>query len=838
MASRAPRSGRAARPAGWFAALLALGGSTASAQAEPLWCAAEPLAATTALWASFAPASPPAAEASPAADWEAVQQVLDDAAAGPDAVRAARERLLSLCAALPELADQLDLFDGLFALRGAPSAADCERLAQATESVLPSLALEAQVAHVTCLLRTDDRRAEAALDGLHRRYAELPDHQALELLRAEHRERRSELRGALLTLRQLDLEHPGSPAAAVARAHLARLAERGERSAPLTPVEQVDRAARLVRSGPPELARQALEALREAPLTPRLRAEVRLLAARLARVEGRFDEARALLREARGLSPEVGDDPEAVARTAADLDAAAARSAEEAREELRAMGFGRTLRRVSASRLERMVHAAARSGLSDELGALLDELLRRGDVSCALREEAAIAAAGSADGRVAQLLEGCPSLRARYHRARALERSGQREAAVAALREVAASDDTDTGFYALWSEARLEALDAPAAPATNEATDTLDDALALGPLALTPMELPPPGPWSLAALELGTGKLGTRRGPTLALPPLREAVDAAGEVLAPPEEAGHDERPTLSDEEVLALLDRIGAEHAAGLPWIARARARLVVGDEAGATEELFTAWAAWHQASGGRPLRAGLDAVYRGAEAGRIPTDLTLRRLRRGLSPAERARLADVAEHLGDYGLAVRFGGASRVAARPRPYADLVHAAAARHGLDPNLLWAVMRVESIYNPRIVSYAGAIGLLQIMPRTGRLIAHRLGRADFTEADLLEPATNIEFAAWYLRSLLDRFDGRLPLAIAAYNGGPHNVRRWMAEHADALPVDALCERIPFEQTFRYVRRVLHHLRAYRAEAGLGLPALEPARPADAVDTVAF
>jgi soluble lytic murein transglycosylase len=263
-----------------------------------------------------------------------------------------------------------------------------------------------------------------------------------------------------------------------------------------------------------------------------------------------------------------------------------------------------------------------------------------------------------------------------------------------------------------------------------------------------------------------------------------------------------------------------------------------VVGDEAGATEELFTAWAAWHQASGGRPLRAGLDAVYRGAEAGRIPTDLTLRRLRRGLSPAERARLADVAEHLGDYGLAVRFGGASRVAARPRPYADLVHAAAARHGLDPNLLWAVMRVESIYNPRIVSYAGAIGLLQIMPRTGRLIAHRLGRADFTEADLLEPATNIEFAAWYLRSLLDRFDGRLPLAIAAYNGGPHNVRRWMAEHADALPVDALCERIPFEQTFRYVRRVLHHLRAYRAEAGLGLPALEPARPADAVDTVAF
>lgn len=143
------------------------------------------------------------------------------------------------------------------------------------------------------------------------------------------------------------------------------------------------------------------------------------------------------------------------------------------------------------------------------------------------------------------------------------------------------------------------------------------------------------------------------------------------------------------------------------------------------------------------------------------------------------------------------------------------------------------MRVESVYNPRIISYAGAIGLMQIMPRTGRLIAHRLGRDDFTVDQLLIPEVNIEFAAWYLSSLIRRWDGRLPLALASYNGGPHNVRRWMRDHADEMPLDAFLERIPFSQTHRYVRRVLTHYEAYRAQRGLA-PAplhleLPPARP---------
>ena len=148
------------------------------------------------------------------------------------------------------------------------------------------------------------------------------------------------------------------------------------------------------------------------------------------------------------------------------------------------------------------------------------------------------------------------------------------------------------------------------------------------------------------------------------------------------------------------------------------------------------------------------------------------------------------------------------------------------------------MRTESVYQKRIVSYAGAVGLMQIMPRTGQLIAHAIGHSDFTPADLLDPRTNLEFAAWYLASLIRRFDGHLPLAIAAYNGGPHNVRRWMQDHSENIPLDALLERIPFTQTHRYVRKVLVNYEAYRSQQGLEMQQLSASLPRAKTDPLAF
>jgi soluble lytic murein transglycosylase len=191
----------------------------------------------------------------------------------------------------------------------------------------------------------------------------------------------------------------------------------------------------------------------------------------------------------------------------------------------------------------------------------------------------------------------------------------------------------------------------------------------------------------------------------------------------------------------------------------------------------------------------------------------------------------------LGDPGTALGFGR-WRHDERPRAYSEAVERAARKHGLDPNLLFAVMRVESIFNRRIVSYAGAVGLMQIMPRTGHRIAQKLGVDAFDVTDLLKPELNVEFSAWYLASLLDRFYGSLPLAIASYNGGPHNVRLWMRAHNPDMPLDAFLERIPFEQTHRYVRRVLTHYAAYRAQQDLPMARLDVALPRQRPDKLAF
>jgi soluble lytic murein transglycosylase len=229
--------------------------------------------------------------------------------------------------------------------------------------------------------------------------------------------------------------------------------------------------------------------------------------------------------------------------------------------------------------------------------------------------------------------------------------------------------------------------------------------------------------------------------------------------------------------------------------------------------------------------------ALLTGSAPPRRTAPFATRKARRALDTRTRSTLSAAAKLLGDPGIGLRLG-AFRPDSRPRAYAQLVEDAARRQGIDPNLLFAVMRVESIYNRRIISTAGAIGLMQIMPGTGRRIALRMGVDDFQVADLLDPERNVEFSAWYLASLLKRFDGSLPLAIASYNGGPHNVRLWMRESGPEVPLDAFLERIPFSQTHRYVRRVLTHYAAYRAQQELPMTMLSLRLPEARTDEMAF
>jgi soluble lytic murein transglycosylase len=146
--------------------------------------------------------------------------------------------------------------------------------------------------------------------------------------------------------------------------------------------------------------------------------------------------------------------------------------------------------------------------------------------------------------------------------------------------------------------------------------------------------------------------------------------------------------------------------------------------------------------------------------------------------------------------------------AAYPRPWRETVVAEAEAHGVPEALVYAVMRQESGYDPEAVSYAGAIGLMQLMPRTAQ------GLSPLAQPDrLFDPRFNIALGAQLLGRLVREFDGSLPLAVAAYNAGSPRVRAWRAARPNA-DMDELVERIPIDQTRNYVRRVLSHYGRYR------------------------
>ena len=150
---------------------------------------------------------------------------------------------------------------------------------------------------------------------------------------------------------------------------------------------------------------------------------------------------------------------------------------------------------------------------------------------------------------------------------------------------------------------------------------------------------------------------------------------------------------------------------------------------------------------------------------------------------------------------------------ALPEGYKELVEMRAAELQLDPLLIYAVMMQESEFDEKAVSTAGAVGLLQIMPSTGEMIAKKLSHRSFTGDSLFEPYTNISFGAWYLKTLIARFNGNLPLAIAAYNAGPNAVDEWLKRWGE-FDMDEFVENIPYPETKKYVEKVLGYYETYK------------------------
>jgi soluble lytic murein transglycosylase len=148
-------------------------------------------------------------------------------------------------------------------------------------------------------------------------------------------------------------------------------------------------------------------------------------------------------------------------------------------------------------------------------------------------------------------------------------------------------------------------------------------------------------------------------------------------------------------------------------------------------------------------------------------------------------------------------------------PFADFLvsQIQASKAEIDPYLLYAMMRQESRFREAAVSPAGAVGILQIMPGTGRRLAREAGWAEYQPSWLYDPVTNIELAVNYVRKLSGLFGGRWHLIAASYNAGEHVVKAW-AEQRKGLPEDEFIEEIPYQETKDYVKKVYANWKAYR------------------------
>lgn len=164
-----------------------------------------------------------------------------------------------------------------------------------------------------------------------------------------------------------------------------------------------------------------------------------------------------------------------------------------------------------------------------------------------------------------------------------------------------------------------------------------------------------------------------------------------------------------------------------------------------------------------------------------------------------------------------------ARAAYYPLAHAERIAEAARAAGVPASLLFGLIRQESVFTEDAKSRAGALGLMQVMPSTGRLLFRKENGKG--RPDLSDPVANLRLGARYLRQLLDSFSGDTGAALAAYNAGPGRVRAW--KRASGLaPEDEFLESIPFSETRLYVKRVLFFQSVYSSLYGLPLDAASP------------
>jgi soluble lytic murein transglycosylase len=139
-----------------------------------------------------------------------------------------------------------------------------------------------------------------------------------------------------------------------------------------------------------------------------------------------------------------------------------------------------------------------------------------------------------------------------------------------------------------------------------------------------------------------------------------------------------------------------------------------------------------------------------------------------------------------------------------PVKFRHLVKKYAVENSLDPLLVAAIISKESRFDPKAVSGSSAKGIMQIMPATGEEIAQKLKISPYSEDDLFNPETNIRFGCYYLAKMQKEFDYDNTLALAAYNSGRENVKKWLKDEGNISK--NLASKYPFTETRNYVRHI--------------------------------
>ena len=166
-----------------------------------------------------------------------------------------------------------------------------------------------------------------------------------------------------------------------------------------------------------------------------------------------------------------------------------------------------------------------------------------------------------------------------------------------------------------------------------------------------------------------------------------------------------------------------------------------------------------------------------------------------------------------------------------PQAYWGSIQSDATKNGLDPYMVASLIRQESEFNPTVVSYANAWGLMQLEPGVGAEMARKEGIRHFDRNQLLDPATNIRLGTRYLKQVLDKFDDKPEYAFAAYNAGDNRVQDWQSI-GTYHGMDEFVESIPFTETREYVQGIVRNEMIYRELAAHRTAAAAPAAVASA------